>query len=170
MSTYKFVGKRENNTNDKTIEPTWSNDKTKTYLPPGQRKQTTEEAFPELKYNGLTSLQLKTQSTEVEDEKNTTLNFADRLKLLSKNESEGINTSNSTINDTAGLVKLPPRKITFVSDHALWQSRRLYPSDKEEEDNKIIDEPEEDYNSFEDYSDVENDEHEVYDPSEYDRH
>jgi hypothetical protein len=167
MSTYKFVGKRENNTNDKTIEPAWSNDKAKTYLPPGQRKQTTEEAFPELKYNGLASI--KTQSDDV-NEKNVSLNFADRLKSISKNTTDGTNTKYSKSSDTVGLVMLPPRKTTFVSDHALWQSRRLYPSDKEEEDNKLIDEPEDDYNSFDDFSDIENEEHEVYDPSEYDRH
>jgi hypothetical protein len=164
MSTYKFTGKK---TQGKATEVSWAtaNDKVGAYLPPGQRKQTVEEAFPELK-SGLVSLK---RSVAVPCESKP-MSFADKLKATVDAEKMSISVGNTLIDDDDMFV-MPSRKTVVLSDREVWKSRRLYPSSEEEDEKQAqLEEPEDDYDSFDDMSDGENDNTEVYDPSEYDRH
>jgi len=167
MSTYKFTGKKTQG-NGRVTEVSWTtaNDKAGAYLPPGQRKQTVEEAFPELKGNGLVSLK---RSVAVPSESKP-LSFADKLKATVDAEKNSNSVGNTHI-DNDDMFVMPSRKTVVLTDREMWQSRRLYPSSEEEDEKQAqLEEPEDDYDSFDDMSDGENDNTEVYDPSEYDRH
>ena len=144
MSAYKFTSKKAE------TPVSWSADKkSDSYLPPGQRKQTVEEAFPELQAR-----------VEV---KRSSLNFADKLKAEAETK-KPVQKSVEHVN----VIAVPKNRV--ISDYDLWQSRRLYPSSEEETDtNAIVEEPEDEYDSYEELSEAD-DNVEVYDPSEYDRH
>jgi hypothetical protein len=167
MSVYKFTGKKTQS-KEKISEVSWTTagDKVGAYLPPGQRKQTVEEAFPELKGNGLVSLKRSTVPCE---SKPLPLTFADKLKATTDAEKNSMSVGNNVIEDNDIFV-MPSRKTVVLTDREIRDNRRLYPSSEEENDKQgLQDEPEED-DSFEYISDGENDNLEVYDPSEYDRH
>jgi len=140
---YKFNKKKTAET-----EVSWSTNKKESYLPPGQRKQTVEEAFPELKVR-----------VEV---KRSVLNFVDKVKAETDDKKPIQNGPVERVN----VIRVPQNRV--ISDYELWQSRRLYPS-SEEESVAVVEEPEEDYDSYEELSEGD-DNVEVYDASEYDRH
>ena len=189
MSAYKFTKTSER----KPVEVSWSakDNKSKSYLPPGQRKQTVEEAFPELiKGDRISSKsylppaqrnqlveedfpELSKNEVIARNEDRKTTTFVDKLKATIKNpiDKKKINYENSSIASEKNESIVPLRKPVVKTDYEIWQSRRLYPSSEEEDDKQAInEEPEDDHDSYDAVSDNEYDDIEVYDPSEYDRH